>query len=545
MKVVAILQARMGSSRLPGKSFLDIEGQPLVILAAKRAARNGLEVRVATSIDPADDLIADVVQSEGMRVIRGSKEDVLSRFAKAASDLSDDSLIIRLTGDNVFPDGDFLDMMISEFLRKNLLYLGSGSSLPYGLAAEIFLCALLREADSKAVKGYEREHVTPWIRSHYKVETLESVNVPENWGALRCTIDNIDDYVRVCKVFSIYRKPPIHAPWRQLCNILANLPDAPRIRVPGWQYNEIYHSVLILGTAQLGMQYGRANVSGYPSEDNAEKILMKAVELGVSHVDTARGYGTSERRIGQFLKRGYHQTLRVITKLDPLEHLPNNASRQYVRSAVDASVFRSCRELNTGYLDVLLLHRTQHLDSFKGYIWERLLELRADGVIGALGVSVQNVKEGIKALKIHDVRYIQLPFNILDRRWFDLAFQSFLKDRSDIVVHARSLFLQGILVTKDSKVWPQIPGLDPDAIISKLHNVADHLGRRDTKDLSLAYARGQRWIHSIVVGVEKTEQLEDLAELMLKPPLTSEECAYVEQEIKGGPDELVNPALWV
>jgi len=545
MKVVAVLQARMGSSRLPGKSFLDIEGIPLVILAAKRAARNGLEVRVATSVDPADDLIADAAKSEGICVVRGSKEDVLGRFAHATSDLSDDSLVIRLTGDNVFPDGDFLDIMIEEFQRRNVVYLGSGNRLPYGLAAEIFPCALLREANLKAKRRYEREHVTPWIGLNYKVETLNLTDVPENWRALRCTIDNIDDYVRVCKVFSIYGNSPIHASWRELCGILANVPNAPKLRVPGRQYNEIYHSILILGTAQLGMRYGRTNVSGCPSEDNAMKILMKAVELGVSHIDTARGYGNSERRIGQFLKRGYHQTLRVITKLDPLEYLPNEASKYCVRNAVDASVFRSCRELNTSYLDVLLLHRAKHLDAFRRCIWERLLELRDDGVIGELGISVQNVEEAVRALNDPGVRYIQLPFNVLDRRWLDSTFQSSLKGRPDVIVHARSSLLQGILAIEDSAVWPKIPGLDPDSIISKLHRVANHLGRRDLIDLSLAYVRGQEWIHSVVVGVERVEQLEDVAELSLRPALTLEERTYVEQEIEGGPEELVNPALWV
>jgi len=73
------------------------------------------------------------------------------------------------------------------------------------------------------------------------------------------------------------------------------------------------------------MEYGRANTSGCPSEDEAMQILKAAVNLGVTHVDTARAYRDSERRIGLFLRRGYHQTIRVITKLDPLESLPSNA----------------------------------------------------------------------------------------------------------------------------------------------------------------------------------------------------------------------------
>ncbi len=547
MRIVAIIQARMGSTRLPGKSLLPIAGFPIVVLAAKRAARKGLEIRIATSVDPSDDLIVEVAEKAGIPVVRGPVEDVLRRFVQATADLSDESLVVRLTGDNVFPDADFIDLMVKEFQVRDIIYLTSGtqdSGLPYGLAVEVFQCAVLREAHQKARTRYEREHVTPWIKSTYGVEIFKPIDVPGSWGALRCTIDNLEDYVRACRVFSIHGGDPVRASWRELCKILAELPDAPKFRMPGREYGGSFHSILILGTAQLGMEYGRANTSGCPSEDEAMQILKTAVNLGVTHVDTARAYGDSERRIGLFLERGYHQAIKVITKLDPLEFLPPNTPRRCVRSAVDASVFRSCRELRVSHLDVLLLHRANHLDSHGGSIWERLCELRDEGVIGALGVSVQNVDEAKRALANPDIRYLQLPFNILDRRWLNSAFQESLRARPDVVVLARSPLLQGLLAVEDPTVWPRVPGLDPRRILSKLRTLVDRLGRRDVVDLALAYVQGQKWIHSVVLGVEKVDQLVDAAKLMTTPALTPEECRLVQQEIEGGPEALVNPALW-
>ncbi|MEM4360379.1 MAG: aldo/keto reductase [Candidatus Bilamarchaeaceae archaeon] len=315
-------------------------------------------------------------------------------------------------------------------------------------------------------------------------------------------------------------------------------------RVPQYEINGKPHSTLVLGTSQLGMKYGWANTTGCPSEEEAILILKKAIELGVTHVDTARAYGESEQRIGLVMEKGYHNVLNIITKLDPLESLPLDAAEDWVRAAVDASVFHSCRDLRKPHLDVLLLHRASHLDNYRRSIWKRLCELKEQGVIGELGVSVQSLDEAKRALVNPDVRYIQIPFNILDRRWLEFDFQNLLKTRPDVIVHARSLLLQGVLTIEDPSEWPQVPRVEPLKIILKLRLLAKRFRRRDVIDLALAYARGQKWLHGFVVGVETVEQLIDIAKLMSTAPLTSEECKVVEDNIPGGPEMLVNPALW-
>jgi len=547
MRIVAVIQARMGSSRLPGKVLLPICGIPVAILAAKRAQRNTYEVRIATTVDPLDDILVEMAKEADIPVVRGNVEDVLGRFVEATADLPDEALVVRLTADNVFPDADLIGMIVDEFLRKGATSLVAAtpeSGIPYGLAAEVFRCGVLREAARNATNPYQREHVTPWIKSRYGQESIRVPDVPEGWAALRCTIDTLEDYVHVWRAFTRCGGDPVLIPWRALCEALAEITYVPVFRVPIREVMGVPHSVLVLGTAQLGLEYGWANTTGCPSEDEAALIVKKAIDHGVTHVDTARAYGESERRIGFVLESGYRNALTVVTKLDPLESLPPEASEHCVRTAVDASVFRSCRELRVPRLGVLLIHRAAHLDSHGGVIWKRLCELRDQGVIGALGVSVQSVDEAMRALVNPDVQYIQLPFNILDRRWLDPTFQEALRVRSDVVVHARSPLLQGLLAIDDPTMWPKVPGVDPRRILSKLRALVERLGRRDVVDLSLAYVRGQKWIHGVVLGVEKLDQLTDAAKLMCTPPLTLAECHLVEREIEGGPEALVNPALW-
>jgi len=140
VRCVAILQARSNSSRLPGKSLLPIAGIPIVQLAAKRAANNGIEVIVATSDEQHDDYLAAIVSMAGISVYRGSLRDPLNRFVRALDEYPEETVVVRLTGDNVFPDGLFISEMLEEFLGRELRYLTStepGSGLPYGVSAEI------------------------------------------------------------------------------------------------------------------------------------------------------------------------------------------------------------------------------------------------------------------------------------------------------------------------------------------------------------------------------------------------------------------------
>jgi aryl-alcohol dehydrogenase-like predicted oxidoreductase len=298
---------------------------------------------------------------------------------------------------------------------------------------------------------------------------------------------------------------------------------------------------LVLGSVQLGMAYGVANRTGKPERATALSLVSRAADAGVTQFDTARAYGDSEERIGEALQRKAH---RAITKLSPLSELPPDASQHAVRAAVEASVSASLVALKRDRLDCLLLHRAEHMRAHDGAIWERLIEYLEQGVIEALGVSVQSPDEALQALDCKDVRHIQLPFNLLDWRWRAHGVIDRVARRADIVVHARSAFLQGLLAANDPKIWPRIANVDAPTVVTLIAELAQDLGRASPADLCLAYARGQSWIDGVVVGLETEGQLETNLRLFVQKPLSAGQCALVEARMPHLPVSLLDPAQW-
>ena len=134
---IIIIQARMNSSRLPGKVLMPIKSIPIVVLASKRASNTGRKLLVVTSNEKTDDVLCSELEKYKVDYYRGSLDNVLDRFVSAMKDLSDKTIVFRLTADNIFPDGDLLDKLEKEFINLKLKYLacnGYESGLPYGVS---------------------------------------------------------------------------------------------------------------------------------------------------------------------------------------------------------------------------------------------------------------------------------------------------------------------------------------------------------------------------------------------------------------------------
>lgn len=305
-----------------------------------------------------------------------------------------------------------------------------------------------------------------------------------------------------------------------------------------------HYSDLTLGTAQLGLEYGIANVTGKPKRPEAIALVRQAVADGVTSIDTARAYGDAESRIGEALADGIIDSVQVITKLDPLDDLGPDESEENVRLAVETSILRSCQALRTQYLSTLLLHRWKHRTMYNEVIWRKLLELKEEGIIKQLGASVCNPEEAIKAIADPDLEHIQVPFNVLDRRWKISQFPQMASQKNGVVVHARSVLLQGVL-SADASVWYKVAGNQGITWSRKLDRLVKEFGRESRADLCFAYVRAQTWIDSVVVGVETLSQLQENLKLFQKLPLTDDECQRVESELAGAPEDVLNPAKWI
>lgn len=543
--VRVVVQCRLLSSRLPAKAMLPLGGVPAAMLVALRARNRGLDVVAAVADGAANDVLAGAMAAHGVPVVRGDEDDVLGRFAAATADLAPEDTVVRLTGDNPVPDGGFVAALLDAFHRHGGAYLGTHSpldGLPYGLSAEAFTVAELRRTHAAAVSPADREHVTTAMRRRHgpgPLLTAGELGIPD-LAHLRVTMDTADDYLRLYRLFD--GCDAVAVPWRELVDRLRAMPDAPAARIPFRVVEGQVHGAFALGTVQLGLPYGAANRTGQPSADEGIRIVRAAIERGVTHVDTARAYGDSERVVGEALA-GAGGGATVVTKLGVLGHLPATAAEGAVRDAVDASVLRSCRELRVRRLDVLLLHRWRHRADFGGAVWTRLNELVAEGVIGALGASVGTPAEAEEALAEPGVKLLQLPFNLLDWRWRRAGIPARLQARPDVVVHARSALLQGILAAGPER-WPRVEGAQAAERVRRLDSLVSRLGRESRTDLCLAYVRAQPWITSTVLGMETLSQLHENVALSLRPPLTGAEVEMVEAEMEGAPQALLDPAAW-
>ena len=538
MKSVAVLQARTNSSRLPGKVFLPINGIPLVVLAAKRAANTGREVVVATSREATDDALAELVAHHSIRCYRGSLENTLERVVAALEGYDDDTLVFRLTADNIFPDGSLLDEIEKDFTQRDLNYLccnGEKSGLPYGMSAELTRLRHLRKAVISAKSKYDQEHVTPYIRRTFGEAYFEKYKKLSK-GHFRCTVDCLDDYLAIQQLFSAV-DDAVREPALDLIQHLDTTPYQP------WQPKPA--TKLVLGTAQLGLSYGIANQSGKPDQATAERLIKAAIANGATCIDTARTYGNSEEVIGRSLKSGWEGRALIITKLSPLVDCPADATPAIVSAFVDASIYKSCAALRMQSLDVLMLHRTSHMTDWNGTVWHRLLEHKASGTLKALGVSVQNPEELELALDSPDIGVIQMPFNVLDWRWDHLHRKiSTQKQQRELLIHVRSALLQGLLPSTTAEHWHKANIPHPEPIIHWLAEQCRNTERATVADLCLSFVKSLDWVDGLVIGMESLSQLAENVKILCGPDLTGQEMNTIVATRPRLEKKSLNPACW-
>ena len=539
-----VLQARMTSTRLPGKVLLPLCGLPVVVLAARRAAQGGIETVVATSDHASDDRLAAALRQHGLRHVRGPLDDVLARFIAATADLDDGDICVRLTSDNVFPDGDFVSRLIEAAERSAQGYAGlSGGAegLPYGLAGEAIRVGLLRQADRATQESSDREHVTPWVIRRCGRNAPSIPRVGElDLSNLRCTIDTLDDY-RTLAAALAGLADPVAAPWQELCRRLARWSERAQLPVPARIVSGEVQASLVLGGAQFGMPYGIANRAGKPDDRELRAILDLAEGAGVSHLDTAAGYGDSEARIGSVLAP--ESPLAIVTKLPPnlLDGQPSAAeAAQRVHVAIDRSLWL----LHRPSLDAVLLHRFEHYRGQEGAVWQTLLSMKKAGKIGRIGASVYRPEELSALLQDPEVGLAQIPFNILDQRWLEPGIQRDIAARPDVILHGRSALLQGLLTIDDPLQWPIADHDLARRCIAGLAAIAAALGRESVADLCFSYARAQPWLAGIVVGAETAVQMAENIRLFRSPALTPNQAAAASSLPSPLPEQLLNPALW-
>ena len=204
MKTVIIVQARMTSTRLPGKVLMPLAGAPMLSRLIERLRRVKLAdaIVIATTTNATDDPITNLCDALGVACHRGSEHNVLSRYAEAAR-LHGADVVVRITSDCPLIDPALVDQVIAAYEEGDSDYVSNmlPPTWPYGMAVEVFSATALNEAHAEAAREEEREHVTPFIDRHPERYGLRNVRSPQDLSQHRWTVDTPEDYELVHRLF--------------------------------------------------------------------------------------------------------------------------------------------------------------------------------------------------------------------------------------------------------------------------------------------------------------------------------------------------------
>jgi spore coat polysaccharide biosynthesis protein SpsF len=227
MKIIAIIQAHMGSTRLPGKVLLDLGGQTMLARVVRRAQRALLlnEVTVACSTLPQDNVIVKECEALGVRCFRGSDSDVLDRFHGAAATFKPDA-VVRITSDCPLIEPEIIDKVIDAFLRSGADYASNtiDRSYPRGLDTEICKTSCLDRAWQEAHEPHQRVHVTPYLYEMPHLFKNVQVRGETDLNELRWTVDTGEDYEFVSAIYSSFGNRDDFT-WRDVLALLEAQPQ--------------------------------------------------------------------------------------------------------------------------------------------------------------------------------------------------------------------------------------------------------------------------------------------------------------------------------
>lgn len=220
MNIMAIVQARMGSSRLPGKVMRKINEQPMIELLLRRlsCSKHIDKIVIATTLSEREDSLIEYVNKLGYEVFQGSENDVLGRYYQTAR-LHMPDLIVRITGDCPLVDPQLVDQVIEAYIKQDVDFLSNTlpPTYPDGLDVAVFSYDVLKRTNDEAITKHEREHVSPYMRESGKFK-LGSFSHSIDYSSERWTVDDISDLAVVTSIFK-YFSPNVNFTWQEVITL--------------------------------------------------------------------------------------------------------------------------------------------------------------------------------------------------------------------------------------------------------------------------------------------------------------------------------------
>jgi len=261
-------------------------------------------------------------------------------------------------------------------------------------------------------------------------------------------------------------------------------------------------SKIALGTVQFGLDYGISNTHGKTNKHNSSQILQYAYNNGIDIIDTATQYGNAESIIGHSISNSHKW--KIITKTPSF--LDNSLNKIHVKQ-LRGSFDKSLSNLKKKSIYGLLIHSCDDLFKHNGdLLFKEMETLKSIGLVKKIGVSIYNSDRIDYILDNYPIDLVQLPINILDQRLINDGSLVKLK-KYNIEIHARSVFLQGLLLMSPKSVHPWF-----DPIVSKLKELHVEGKRRGMSplQLSLGFVQGINEVDRIVIGVNTLKQLHEI-----------------------------------
>lgn len=298
-------------------------------------------------------------------------------------------------------------------------------------------------------------------------------------------------------------------------------------------FTEYTLSRLMLGTVQFGMPYGVANRTGQPSFEQVCAILTCAYEGGVTCLDTAASYGSSEDVVGKALAElGLAGKMTVVTKTTPL---PADASPAEADVLVERSVAQSLKRLRLDVLPLLLIH---HEEDFRHF--DALLKLQQRGLVRHVGASVMTpaMCKGIVNSGLAEA--VQAPTSLLDRRYLNAGVFRDARRRG-LGLFVRSMYLQGLILLPPEEVQAGLAAVAP--VLQRLRRIAGEAGI-GLAELCIRYVLALEGVTCGVVGIETLEQMRQNVAIFNKGPLPKDLLRQVIAAVPDLPDSILMPNKW-
>lgn len=293
---------------------------------------------------------------------------------------------------------------------------------------------------------------------------------------------------------------------------------------------------MVLGTVQLGLDYGINNFKGKSSRSESLAILERAYEQGIRVFDTAFGYGDAEEIIGEFiLARKLGDQVQIISKLEP-NCVPGN--NENVLTIIENGLRASLRRIGREFIDGYLLHTSPYI--FREEIVNALHQCKVKGLVKNIGVSIYEEAEALAAAKSPLIDYIQIPYSVFDQRLNQTDFFRIAKANGK-KVFARTAFLQGLIFMAEEKIPERL------SEIKKHLRILDGIIQRyglSRLQAALLFPLSKPEIAHVVFGVDTIEQLSNDIDAVSTLAPNPECVAELQEHFSHMEKSLVFPSLW-